>query len=70
MGSSGGFVLPSQRPQSLLETRDLFMRTKLHAMQQTNKKLILSQREQLKTSMMNHTNYSALGGTTGFYNPL
>jgi len=33
------------------------MRTKLHAMQQANKKLILSQREQLKSSMQ-QTSYS------------
>lgn len=65
MGMSGGYAL-HHRPQSLLETRDILMRTKLHAMQQTNKRTILSQRDQLKSSM-NNTNYSALG--VGFYKP-
>jgi hypothetical protein len=36
---------PQQRAQSLLETRELFMRSKFHAVQQMNKKAIQSQRE-------------------------
>ena len=42
MGATATSLYTAQqnRAQSLLETRDLFMRNKIHAVQQTNKKLI------------------------------
>jgi hypothetical protein len=48
---SAPFGAPQSRASSLLETRELLLRSRLQSMQKTNKQMIINQREQLKTSM-------------------